>query len=220
LKATGAQTLLLANPQSPSGQLMGFDELIRLQKAASELGVITIVDEAFIDYAPEASMAQCAASTARLIVLRSLTKFFAMPGLRVAYAVANHKMCLAIESNIPAWPVGSIAAEAARMVLQDTESIIEIRETNARERSWLSDQLHLLGVCVFPGTANYLLIKIDESRDGPAFWRKLILTYQVVIRSCANFEGLDEHYFRIAVRTRMQNELLLRALKDALYSET
>jgi threonine-phosphate decarboxylase len=75
----------------------------------------------------------------------------------------------------------------------------------------------LLGLCVFPGAANYLLIKIDENRDGAALWRQLIIQHQVVIRSCANFEGLNEHYFRIAVRTRSENELLVHALKDVLH---
>ena len=119
-----------------------------------------------------------------------------------------------MESCIPAWPVGSIAAEAARMVLQDRPSIAQTRATNATERDWLAEQLQALGLRVFPGAANYLLIKIDESRNGVEFWRRLIVEHRVVLRSCANFEGLDEHYFRIGVRTRLQNELLVRALKE------
>jgi threonine-phosphate decarboxylase len=77
--------------------------------------------------------------------------------------------------------------------------------------------LQALGLCVFPGAANYLLMKIDESRNGPEFWRQLIVEHRVVLRSCANFEGLDEHYFRIGVRTRLQNELLVRALKEVMH---
>jgi threonine-phosphate decarboxylase len=74
-----------------------------------------------------------------------------------------------------------------------------------------------LGICVFPSAANYLLIKIDEGRNGREFWRRLIVEHRVVLRSCANFEGLDEQYFRIGVRTRSQNELLMRALKQVLH---
>jgi threonine-phosphate decarboxylase len=122
-----------------------------------------------------------------------------------------------MESRIPSWPVGSIAAEAARMVLQDRPSIVSTRAMNATERNWLAEQLQALGLCVFPGAANYLLMKIDESRNGPEFWRQLIVEHRVVLRSCANFEGLDEHYFRIGVRTRLQNELLVRALKEVMH---
>lgn len=216
LKASGAQAVLLANPQSPSGRLIPAEELLRLHEAASALGAITIVDEAFIDYAPQDSLVPWAARIPGLIVLRSLTKFFAMPGLRVAYAVSCPETRTAMESRIPAWPVGSIAAEAARMVLQDQPSIIQTRVTNATERDWLEQQLQGLGVCVFPSAANYLLIKIDESRNGPEFWRRLIVEHGVVLRSCANFEGLDEQYFRIGVRTRSQNEFLVRALRQVL----
>ncbi len=217
MKDSGAQAVLLANPQSPSGRLMPAEELLRLHEAAFALGATTIVDEAFIDYAPENSLSQWAAKSSELIVLRSLTKFFAIPGLRVAYAVSCQEMRAAIESRIPAWPVGSLAAEAARMVLQDRPSIVRTRVTNTTERSWLAEQLQALGLCVFPGAANYLLMKIDETRNGPEFWRRLIVEHRVVLRSCANFEGLNEHYFRIGVRTRLQNQLLVRALKEVMH---
>ncbi|MGA2889936.1 MAG: aminotransferase class I/II-fold pyridoxal phosphate-dependent enzyme [Terracidiphilus sp.] len=216
LKDSGPQVLLLANPQSPSGRLMPARELLQLHEAASALGATTIVDEAFIDYAPGDSLSEWAAKSPRLIVLRSLTKFFAMPGLRIAYAVCCPEMRVAIESRIPAWPVSSIAAEAARIVLHDRPSIANTRATNAAERSWLTEQLQARGLCVFPGAANYLLMKIDENRNGAEFWQRLIIEHRVVLRSCANFECLDEHYFRIGVRTRSQNELLVRALKEAL----
>ncbi|MGA3011857.1 MAG: threonine-phosphate decarboxylase [Terracidiphilus sp.] len=217
LKASGAQAVLLANPQSPSGRLMPAGELLRLHEAASALGATTIVDEAFIDYAPENGISQWAARSPKLIVLRSLTKFFAMPGLRVAYAVSCPEIRAAIESRIPAWPVGSIAAEAARMVLQDRPSIRQTRAANAVERSWLVEQLRALGLRVFPAAANYLLIKIDASRNGQEFWQRLIVEHRILLRSCANFEGLDGHYFRIGVRTRPQNELLVSALHNVLH---
>jgi threonine-phosphate decarboxylase len=217
LKESGAQVLLLANPQSPSGRLMRKKDLLRLHEQASALDATVIVDEAFIDYAPENSVAQWAAKLPGLVVLRSLTKFFAMPGLRVAYAVSCPQMRAAMESSIPAWPVGSIAAEAARMVLQDQLSIAHTVATNRTERIWLAEQLRALGLRVFPGEANYLLIGIDESRSGLGLWRQLIVEHRIVLRCCANFEGLDEHYFRIGVRARMQNEMLVRALREVLH---
>jgi threonine-phosphate decarboxylase len=166
LNASGAQAILLANPQSLSGRLMPAEELLRLHEAVSKLGIIMIVDEAFIDYAPEESFSRWAAKLPGLIVLRSLTKFFAMPGLRVAYAIACLQMRVSMESCVPAWPVGSIAAKAACMVLRDHASITATRETNARERCWLREQLQSLGLRVFAGAANYLLVNIDEGRNG------------------------------------------------------
>jgi threonine-phosphate decarboxylase len=218
LRATGAGAVLLANPQSPSGRLMRAEHLVQLYQAAFAMGATTIVDEAFIDYAPAESLSHWAAKSPGLIVLRSLTKFFAMPGLRVAYAIASPEMRVQIESCVPAWPVSSIAAEAARMVLQDHASIASTRGTNARERTWLADQLQRLGLRVFPSAASYLLVKIDESWNGLEFWRRLIVEHRVVVRSCANFEGLNETFFRIGVRTRADNQQLVGAFTAVLRS--
>jgi len=218
LKASGAQAVLLANPQSPSGKLMCAEQLVQLYKAALAMGAITMIDEAFIDYAPQESLSQWAAKSPGLIVLRSLTKFFAMPGLRVAYAIASPEMRAQLDSCVPAWPVGSIAADAARIVLHDHASMDATRETNARERDWLAGELQSLGLRVFPSAANYLLVKINQAWNGFEFWRRLIIEHRVVIRSCANFEGLDEHYFRIGVRTRSENQRLVHALTESLRS--
>jgi threonine-phosphate decarboxylase len=92
------------------------------------------------------------------------------------------------------------------------------RETNARERDWLAGELQSLGLRVFPSAANYLLVKINQAWNGFEFWRRLIIEHRVVIRSCANFEGLDEHYFRIGVRTRSENQRLVHALTESLRS--
>jgi hypothetical protein len=134
-------------------------ELGRLHEVAFGFGVATIVDEAFIEYAPEESLSQRASESPGLIVLRSLTKFFGMPGVRVAYAVSHPEMRAAIETFVPAWPVESIAAEAARLALQGQDSIAATRGINARERRWLADRLHSLGLKVFPSAANYLWLK-------------------------------------------------------------
>jgi threonine-phosphate decarboxylase len=216
LKASGAQAVLLANPQSPSGRLMRAGSLLQLYEAACAMGAATLVDEAFIDYAPDESLCGWAAKLPGLIVLRSLTKFFSMPGLRVAYAVSTPEMKSRIEEALPAWPAGSVAAEAARMALEDSASIDAARAANVEERNWFADQLRSLGLRVFPSAANYLLLKIDDGLDGLEFWRRMIVDYRVVLRCCANFEGLNERYFRIGVRARHDNRILLEAFKAAL----
>ncbi|MGC9159072.1 MAG: pyridoxal phosphate-dependent aminotransferase [Terracidiphilus sp.] len=216
LKASGAQALLLANPQSPSGRLMKAASLLELCEQVRALGASVLVDEAFIDYTPAESLARWAAQRPGLIVLRSLTKFFAIPGLRVAYAVACPETRAAMEEAIPAWPVGSLAAEAARMALCEDGEMAAARATNAQQRNWLAERLRSLGLRVFPGEANYLLVKIADRSNGLEFWRKMIAEHRIVLRCCANFEGLDEHYFRIGVRTRAENRRLVEAFAALL----
>ena len=220
LRATNAQAVLFANPQNPSGQLMSRTELLQLREASFALGVTTIVDEAFIDYVPEESLSQTAAQLHGLVVLRSLTKFFSIPGLRVAYAVARPEVRSAMESCIPVWPVDSIAAEAARLALADAISMARARDANARERSWLADALKSIGLEVFSSQVNFLLVRIPKAREGDELWRRLIIKHRVVIRCCANFEGMDEQYFRIGVRTNPENRLLVRALAEELHSKS
>lgn len=219
LKATGADALLLANPHSPSGQLLPYAELETLQQRAAALGVHTIVDEAFIDYVPEQSVSGRAADSAKLIVLRSLTKFFSMPGLRVGYAIAHPELRANLDAALPLWPVDSIAAEAASLALRDIFAIEAVRENNKRESVWLSEQLSRMGLMVFPAAANYLLFKIGDAVDGLELWRSLIVKHGIVIRPCANFEGLDTRYFRVAVRPRAENQRLIAALSDCLSPE-
>jgi len=219
LKAVNPQAVLLANPQSPSGRLVSRRELLQLYEAAFALGVTTMVDEAFIDYAPDESLSQVATQLPGLVVLRSLTKFFSIPGLRVAYAVAHPDVRAAMELRIPTWPVSSIAAEGARLALEDSASIAAARDINERERNWLADALESLGLKVFPSKANFLLVIIAEAREGNELWRRLIVEHRVVIRSCANFEGMDERYFRIGVRTNPENQILVRALAEELHSK-
>jgi threonine-phosphate decarboxylase len=216
LKIVGADVLLLANPHSPSGRLYTTTELRKLQGRASHLGVDAIVDEAFIDYAPDESLWCEATVSPRLVVLRSLTKFFAMPGLRVGYAVAHPEIRAKLDAAMPLWPVDSIAAEAACLALKNSAWIEEIRENNRRERSWLTEQLRALCLTVFPAAANYLLFKIGEDVDGMELWRKLIMEHGIVVRSCANFQGLGPRHFRVGVRTRSENERLIAALSDYL----
>jgi threonine-phosphate decarboxylase len=67
---------------------------------------------------------------------------------------------------------------------------------------------------VFPAAANFLLIKVDETRGGLELWRRLILDYGIVVRSCASFEGLNQQYFRVGVRTHSENKRLITALRD------
>jgi len=216
LQATGAQALLLANPQSPSGRPMPAAQLNGLRQAAWIRGVAVIVDEAYIDYCAEHSVVGIAAEAGGLVVLRSLTKFFSMPGLRVAYAVADPGTRFEIEASIPLWPVDSIAALAAQLSVMDHASILATRSLNHHQRTYLQTQLSAQGFTVFPSAANYLLLKLNASLDGAEYWRRLLVEEQLVVRSCANFEGLHRQFLRVGVRTRAENDRLLAAMARVL----
>lgn len=216
VKHYSADSVLLANPHSPSGCLTSADIITQLQSALSSIGVTTILDEAFVDYSPEVSLSGLAADVCGVVVLRSLTKFFAMPGLRVAYSVTQPENQARMKSILPLWPVDSLAASAARIALLDSALVRKTREANTHERRWLAEQMSALGVEVFPGTANYLLVRLPDGVDGFKVWRRLIVERLIVVRNCASFEGLTSQYLRIAVRDRVANQKLVNALTHVL----
>ena len=208
--------VLLANPHSPSGCLMPAAILTELQSALSALGVTTILDEAFVDYSPEGSLSGLAENAGNVVVLRSLTKFFAMPGLRIAYSVTHPDNRTRMESIVPLWPVDSLAASAARIALLDIASVRKTREGNARERRWLTEQMITLGLTVFPSNANYVLVRLPHEVNGFTVWRRLIVEHQIVVRNCATFEGLTGQYLRIAVGDRIANQALITSVYELL----
>jgi threonine-phosphate decarboxylase len=203
----GCDALLLANPQNPSGVLSPADAMRALIGRAEQAGLRVLVDEAFIDYAPEESITGEAVSN--LVVFRSVTKFFAVPGLRVAFAVSNAEWTEQIRRRLAPWAITTLAARAVICGLADTAFADASRERNERRRVEMAAALEALGVHVYPGCANFLLFRVD---GGETLWERMITRHHIVLRSCANYEGLDASYFRAAVRTEAENRLLLEAL--------
>ncbi|HEV2272833.1 MAG TPA: aminotransferase class I/II-fold pyridoxal phosphate-dependent enzyme [Acidobacteriaceae bacterium] len=208
--------VLLANPHSPSG-IAAAPELLRsLCRQAAALKVRVLLDEAFIDYEPESSLCFFAASRPGTIVFRSLTKFFAIPALRVAYAVTNPEAVETIGRCVAEWPIGSLASAAAIELLACEGDHRSVRENNAREREALLHSLQKLGIAAYPSRANYLLIRLRSDAAGLALWRSLIVEHGIVSRCCRNFEGLDARYLRFSIRTREDNDRLLHGLQFSL----
>jgi threonine-phosphate decarboxylase len=206
---TQCDTLLLANPQNPSGMLLPAEEMRALSARAAQTGLRVLVDEAFIDYAPEQSITGDAPIASHLVVFRSMTKFFAVPGLRVAFAVSNAAWAAEIRRKVAPWAITALAARAVICGLADTAFAETTRERNQRRRMEMAATLEALGVPVYPGRANFLLFTVA---DALALRERMITRHHIVLRSCSNYEGLDATYLRTAVRTETENRLLLEAL--------
>jgi threonine-phosphate decarboxylase len=216
LEKHGCDALLLANPHSPSGVLTPPAVLIELCQRAASAGVTVLLDEAFIDFEPESSLCSFAAHQNNLIVFRSLTKFLAIPAMRVAYAAAGSGLARAISKAMPEWPIGSLASVAAVELLGCAGHHRLVRESNAALREALSRSMRELGIAVFPSQANYLLARMPEEGVGLSIWQSLIVDHGMVLRCCQNFPGLDASYLRLSVRTRKDNDALVKALRAVL----
>jgi threonine-phosphate decarboxylase len=214
----GCDSILIANPQNPSGTLCEAGEMLRFFEMAKDHGVTVLLDEAFIDYCPAHSLSQSATRYPNLIVFRSVTKFFAVPGLRVAYAICSSPTSQMLNQYIAPWPVTTLASRAISAALLDSTYTQQSRSTNEQRRLWLEAQLNDLGIKTYPSSTNFLLLRFPIEVDAEVLWERMIVEEQIVLRSCTNFERLAASHLRIAVRSEQENETLVDGLKRVLAS--
>jgi len=210
---TGGDAVYLGHPNNPTG--IPLDTAALTGMAARNPSSIFVIDEAFVDLASgiESLAAQ---RLDNVIVLLSLTKTYAIPGLRLGCALANREMVKRIEALQPPWSVNAIAQAVGCEALRDADYVLQSRRFVEERRKELVRGLEAIsGFKVYPGRANFLLVRMDrKDPDAPSLAGRLLQT-GIAIRVCANFEGLDERYFRVAVRTAEENQQLLDALHRA-----
>ena len=206
--------VILGQPNNPTGRLLDNDALCGMAVRHAE--VTFAVDEAFADFVPGYhSLIERLADN--IIVVRSLTKFYAVPGLRLGYAVASPATARRIRDQIPPWSVGVLAQEAGPWLLEATDYFQETVALVAQQRRELAQRLaELPGLTVYPGEANFLLVRIDRADLDAAALAQQLLTHGLAIRTFDRSEHLDERFFRVAVRTAQENAMLVEALASVL----
>jgi threonine-phosphate decarboxylase len=204
----GCDMAFLCNPNNPTGQTLHKKDVLTIADAARKIQCVLIVDEAFIDFAPEDSVIEHVKDYPNVIVLRSLTKFYALTGLRTGYGVLPKGLLEKIKKCKEPWTVNNLAQAAAVAALGDKEYRIKTREIMAKEKEYFEKVFQERDVIFFPSSVNFYLLKIGRARDIALKLRRK----GILVRNCSNFRGLDESYVRIAVRTRSQNELLIKEL--------
>lgn len=195
--------VVLNSPHNPTGTLYAREQLLTLIDVAEANNVSVLLDEAFIDYAPQASLRPLPVTKPGLVVLRSLTKFYAMPGLRIGYAVGEAGLAAAVREQIEAWPVSTVALEAGHAALKEDEYAAQSRLVNAQAREEFTDALRGIGMHVFPSAASFLLARLPSGSGAElARWLE---SARILIRRCDSFRGLGDTYIRLAVRSREDN---------------
>ncbi len=213
----GYDALVLTNPNSPTGTLIPRPQLEELACLCQRVRTRLIVDETFVDWVEEESLKQLAARSPHVIVLRSLTKFFAMPGLRVGYLIGQARLVARLRARLEPWSVNTVAQEVAFACMRDQRFVRRSRTFMVQERAWLAEQLAgLKGLQPFPSRANFLLVRITASALNASSLRQALAREDLLIRTCADFPGLGERFFRVAVRTRQENRRLLNGLRVVL----
>lgn len=208
--------LFLCTPNNPTGLMPDKALLLKVAERCKAHQIALIIDEAFLDFMPEEQgMVPYLARYPQLYVLRSLTKFFAIPGLRLGYLLsADTQTVQKMRCQREPWTINAFAALAGEVMLDDYAYIEATYRWLRAEQPRLFRQLDALqGITVWPPAANYIFLRCDVS--GLALQRAL-LEEHILIRHCKNYPGLDERYYRVAVRGEAENNLLLSALRKVL----
>jgi threonine-phosphate decarboxylase len=210
--------LILNNPHNPSGSAMEAAAVRRVVATARDQGTAVLIDEAFIDYLPEETVAPEAGQREGVIVIRSLTKFYGCPALRAGYAVASPETARRIAAFLPAWPIGTLALGAFAEAVADEDYARTSIEECRTNRTALAASLAAAGIRVFPSQANFLLLELPEGGVTSAeLEERLLSDYRILIRNCDSFEGLAKgRFIRVAVRGEIDNRLLVESIQTIL----
>ena len=206
----------ITNPHNPTGQLWSRCSLEPLLKSHA----LVICDEAFLPLVPggEAqSMVHLVADHPNLVVIRSLTKLFAIAGLRLGYAIAAPDRLRCWREWRDPWPVNGLAIAAGVAVMNDTAALQRwhdrVQQWVQHEGTWLRDRLDAVpGLKACPSAANYLLVQGEQSLLE---LRELLARQGVLLRDCRSFEGLGNRWLRIGLQNRRGNRRIIRALQQA-----
>ncbi len=204
--------VILGSPNNPTGNVVGMQSLLELAESFSSCEFI--IDEAFLDFVGEGM--SVAGKRENITTLNSMTKFYALAGLRIGYGVFSEKLAASIQQKLPPWTVNHLAQVVGSRCLEDKEYQQNSRENLRGLRTGLIERLEQFAdLTIFPSEANYLLIRLDSGTTAQELYEKM-LENNIIIRVCDNYEGLDESYFRIAVRTEEENRYFIDTLTSVL----
>jgi threonine-phosphate decarboxylase len=209
-------TVLLTHPSSPAGSLLNDRVVDWIVEKSTGSGPFLLVDEVFVDFCEQACLKRFVETSDNLALIRSFTKFYGLPGLRIGYLLASPRIARRVREFVPPWSVSTQAQVAGAFCLARQDYRLRTLETIEKQRSRLAWELSAIpGLEVFPGSANFLLVRMAPEL-GPASSLKwdLFNRCRILIRDCGSFEGLGERYFRVAVRLPEQNDRLIEALKS------
>ncbi len=210
--------IFIASPSNPAGAVTFADTVTEILKRIKTKNAFLILDESFMDFCEEFSSKSFIGSGGKfdnLIIIRSMTKFFAMPGLRLGYIFANNKIITKFAGSLPPWKVSSLASEIASESLKDKDYILRSRNLLYELKKDLNEKFKKLkSFEMIPSAANFFLIKIKNCGFNSEDLKNYLLKSGILIRYCGDYRGLDGKYFRIAVRKKSDNDYLIRKLKD------
>jgi len=213
----GAKIVFLCNPNNPTSMLIPTETLTEIIETALRQNCLIFLDEDFLEFVENEkslTMIKKIKKYPNLFILRSFTKIFGLTGLRIGYGIASKEIInVLLCAKIP-WNVNCVAQGAAVASLKDEAHLRITRDLIKEEKTRLLTELEKIrSFKIFPSDANFFFIDIRKSGLTAAELAGKLLSEGILIRDCTSFNGLDQHFIRVAVKTRVENERLIEALK-------
>lgn len=219
--AAGVDLIFICNPNNPTGSLVAKDDLFKLAEYCKREKKYLVIDEAFIEFTnlgKAASLIKETQNNKYLIVLRSLTKIYSIPGLRLGYLAAHKYLAKRISSKQYPWNINTIAQQLGQQLIKEEKFVKATVDFISQERNFLVKGLSEFGsIKLFNSDANFILCKLLSAKCNDAKeLRNKLLTHNILIRNCTDFRKISSKFFRIAVRTRDENKKLIKSLTKYL----
>lgn len=211
--------MIITNPQTPTGGLVDTEVLDHVLQQASRRGAWLVVDEAFMDFAPEEARSWApkrAPEYKKLIVLRSMTKFFCMAGLRLGYMLCHAETLPQLAPLGEPWSVNTLAQKAGVFCLEQEQYAQKTRQAVDVWRREMTTELQGMGLKVFPSQVNYLLTLLPVGGPTAAQVSAACAARGVLVRDCASFTNCGERHLRLAVAPPEETSMLYPVLREAL----
>ena len=210
-------SLFICNPNNPNGKVKDLNELLDLMIENDKL---LIVDETFMEFVGEEekySLINKIEQTPNLFILKAVTKFFGMPGLRLGYGVTSNKQIIKnIYEYKEPWTINSFAENLSNYLFKDKEYINGSKDYYINERKFMLEELRKISrLKVYDTDTNFVLIKLDDD-EANSLKLELFEKYNILIRDASNFIGLDKSYIRVAIKSHNDNKVLIESLRKTL----
>jgi histidinol-phosphate aminotransferase len=200
--------VFLCNPNNPTGQYMERQDIERILQAAPE--TLVVLDEAYLAFTDNAWSTVDLIDRDNLLILRSMTKDYALAGLRLGYGIADEKIISILHKVKPPWNVNTVAQRAGTFVLENDEYLEHCQQEVAGAKNYLIENLQRLGLAVLPSQTNFFLVRVGNA----AAFRQELLKKGILVRDAASF-GLP-NYIRLAARPFDECRKLVEAIQGTL----
>jgi len=207
IKTNLPRAIFLGNPNNPTGQYLSREEVADIVEAAAES--LVVIDEAYINFVNDAWSSLGLIKRGNVVLLRSMTKDYALSGLRLGYVIAQKSIISDLRRVQPPWSVNVVAQKAGLLAIKEDGYLENCRAKLREARSFLVTELVSLGLSPLPSQANFFLVEVGNAKQ----FRQTLLERRILVRDCASF-GLPE-YIRLAVRTLPECQQLITAIKES-----